>query len=172
MRVGWLLSDRNSDAYAIFFLIFPRVSAWVGVSLHGLLLSFKGGYATGGWAVKGVCLWQDLDVFLAGDDVPNKKPDPKIYQIAAEKLGLDPAECLVVEDSSIGLQASNVFLFCFVYPGLKVDPKKIPDPEIYQISAEKLGLDSAECMLVEDSSTGLQASNLYLFYFCLPTFKH
>lgn len=41
-----------------------------------------------------------------GDDVDKKKPDPKIYNVAAQKLGLDPSECLVVEDSTIGLQAA------------------------------------------------------------------
>lgn len=41
-----------------------------------------------------------------GDDVDKKKPDPKIYNVAAQKLGLDPADCLVVEDSTIGLQAA------------------------------------------------------------------
>lgn len=41
---------------------------------------------------------------MAGDDVPKKKPDPSIYRIAAERLELTPAECLVVEDSTIGLK--------------------------------------------------------------------
>ena len=47
---------------------------------------------------------QSLDVFMAGDDVDKKKPDPSIYKIAAERLKVDPKECLVVEDSTIGLQ--------------------------------------------------------------------
>ena len=47
---------------------------------------------------------QALDCFLAGDDVPAKKPDPSIYTLAAERLGVHPSECLVVEDSAIGLQ--------------------------------------------------------------------
>ncbi|KAL0020832.1 hypothetical protein WJX79_006308 [Trebouxia sp. C0005] len=50
--------------------------------------------------------FKGLDVFLAGDDVPAKKPDPSIYTLAAERLGLQPSECLVVEDSAIGLQAA------------------------------------------------------------------
>ena len=29
---------------------------------------------------------QALDAFMAGDDVPKKKPDPSIYTIAAERL--------------------------------------------------------------------------------------
>jgi len=52
------------------------------------------------------CLWQALDVFLAGDDVPAKKPDPSIYRLAAERLGVQPSECLVIEDSAIGLQVT------------------------------------------------------------------
>ena len=43
---------------------------------------------------------------MAGDDVPEKKPDPSIYKIAAQRIKVDPAACLVVEDSMIGLQVS------------------------------------------------------------------
>lgn len=43
---------------------------------------------------------------FAGDVVPAKKPDPAIYNMAVEVLGLDPAETLVVEDSRNGLRAA------------------------------------------------------------------
>jgi hypothetical protein len=45
---------------------------------------------------------------MAGDDVPNKKPDPSIYRIAAQRLKLDPAECFVIEDSTIGLKVTSL----------------------------------------------------------------
>lgn len=48
-----------------------------------------------------------LDVFLAGDDVTVKKPDPMIYSTAVEKVGLKPEDCVVVEDSLIGLKAGE-----------------------------------------------------------------
>ncbi|XP_042458317.1 CBBY-like protein [Zingiber officinale] len=44
---------------------------------------------------------------FAGDVVPRKKPDPAIYLLAAETLGVDPASCVVVEDSAIGLSAAK-----------------------------------------------------------------
>ncbi|CAM6092156.1 unnamed protein product [Calypogeia fissa] len=50
--------------------------------------------------------FENLDCFLAGDDVKNKKPDPTIYKVAAEKLDANPEHCLVIEDSVIGLQAA------------------------------------------------------------------
>lgn len=50
---------------------------------------------------------QALDAFLAGDDLPAKKPDPSIYVLAAERMGVQPEQCLVIEDSAIGLQVSQ-----------------------------------------------------------------
>ena len=44
---------------------------------------------------------------FAGDAVARKKPDPAIYTLAATTLGLDPAACLVIEDSHIGLTAAR-----------------------------------------------------------------
>eukprot|EP00252_Welwitschia_mirabilis_P019953 TRINITY_DN476_c0_g1_i1.p1 TRINITY_DN476_c0_g1~~TRINITY_DN476_c0_g1_i1.p1 ORF type:complete len:337 (-),score=65.87 TRINITY_DN476_c0_g1_i1:233-1243(-) len=51
--------------------------------------------------------FQQLDCFLAGDDVKKKKPDPSIYIEAAKRLGVSPDNCLVIEDSVIGLQAAK-----------------------------------------------------------------
>ena len=43
----------------------------------------------------------------AGDVVAKKKPAPDVYLLAADKLGLVPKNCVVVEDSSIGLAAAK-----------------------------------------------------------------
>jgi HAD superfamily hydrolase (TIGR01509 family) len=44
---------------------------------------------------------------LAGDVVSKKKPDPEIYNLAMERLGLQPLECVVIEDSHNGLLAAK-----------------------------------------------------------------
>jgi beta-phosphoglucomutase-like phosphatase (HAD superfamily) len=44
---------------------------------------------------------------FAGDVVAAKKPDPAIYLLAVEQLGLDPDQTLVVEDSRNGLVAAT-----------------------------------------------------------------
>ncbi|XP_031492081.1 haloacid dehalogenase-like hydrolase domain-containing protein At4g39970 isoform X2 [Nymphaea colorata] len=63
----------------------------------------------------GVDRFKQLNCFLAGDDVKEKKPDPSIYKTAAKILGVLPENCLVVEDSVIGLQAaSGAEMHCLV----------------------------------------------------------
>lgn len=42
---------------------------------------------------------------ISRDDVPRGKPNPDPYLAAAARFGVDPAECLVVEDSPVGAAA-------------------------------------------------------------------
>jgi HAD superfamily hydrolase (TIGR01509 family) len=44
---------------------------------------------------------------VSGDDVERSKPDPQPYLRAAELLGVDPADCVVIEDSRIGITAGS-----------------------------------------------------------------
>ena len=48
-----------------------------------------------------------FDATITGLDVINKKPYPDIYIKAAEKLGLNTYECLVVEDAISGITAAR-----------------------------------------------------------------
>ncbi|MFV8270507.1 HAD family hydrolase [Flavobacterium sp. GT2N3] len=47
-----------------------------------------------------------LDFFLSNQDVERGKPDPEIYTKAINKLGLQPSECLIVEDNQNGVKAA------------------------------------------------------------------
>ena len=47
------------------------------------------------------------DAIVTGEDVEHKKPAPDIFLAAARKLGLDPRQCVVVEDAINGVQAAK-----------------------------------------------------------------
>ncbi|QEV17098.1 HAD family hydrolase [Streptomyces alboniger] len=46
-------------------------------------------------------------LLIAADDITRGKPDPEPYLLAAAKLGVDPARCVVFEDAPAGLQAGR-----------------------------------------------------------------
>jgi beta-phosphoglucomutase len=50
-----------------------------------------------------------FDILVTGDDVTRHKPDPQSYWIAAERLGVLPKNCIVFEDSDIGIMAGRAF---------------------------------------------------------------
>ena len=47
-----------------------------------------------------------FSLVLAGDCVKAKKPAPDIYLLAARELGVEPSDCVVVEDSNNGVEAA------------------------------------------------------------------
>ena len=46
-------------------------------------------------------------VYVNGDDVTHKKPDPELFLIASERIGVPPARCVVIEDAPNGVQAAK-----------------------------------------------------------------
>ncbi len=50
---------------------------------------------------------QHVDVVVASEDYTRSKPDPECFLLAARRLGVEPASCLVFEDSTAGVQAAR-----------------------------------------------------------------
>ena len=48
-----------------------------------------------------------FDAIVGGNDIRRSKPDPEAFLLAAERLGLPPSDCLVVEDAVAGIEAAR-----------------------------------------------------------------
>jgi beta-phosphoglucomutase len=51
-------------------------------------------------------LASDLDVLVCAGDVKRPKPDPEPFLLAASRLQISPAQCVVVENAPFGIQAA------------------------------------------------------------------
>ena len=52
-------------------------------------------------------LSQYFDSVITGNEVKKSKPDPEIFNLAAEAMRLKPQECVVVEDAESGIEAAK-----------------------------------------------------------------
>lgn len=48
-----------------------------------------------------------FDAIADGTDITHSKPDPEVFLCSAKKIGMDPADCVVVEDAKAGIQAAK-----------------------------------------------------------------
>ncbi len=65
-------------------------------------------------------------VLVTGDEVAHGKPAPDIFLLAAQRLGVEPARCLVLEDSEAGITAAHrAGMIAIMIPDLKQ-----PSPEV------------------------------------------
>lgn len=59
------------------------------------------------FVLDGLALRQAFDVVVGEAEVRRAKPDPEIYLTAASRLGVDPRECVVFEDSLAGVASGQ-----------------------------------------------------------------
>jgi HAD superfamily hydrolase (TIGR01509 family) len=52
-------------------------------------------------------LLHKFDTIVSAEDYKNGKPAPDAYLLAADRLGVPPEDCLVFEDTEIGIQAAT-----------------------------------------------------------------
>lgn len=50
---------------------------------------------------------EQFDAIIDGTKVSNAKPDPEVFLIGAQALGLKPTACLVFEDAEAGVEAAH-----------------------------------------------------------------
>ena len=53
---------------------------------------------------------------LSGADLPKSKPDPAVYLLSAQRLGVEPKDCAVLEDAAAGVAAAKAAgMYCIAY---------------------------------------------------------
>ena len=93
--------------------------------------------------VRALDLEQSLDLVLAREDVKEAKPNPEIYLLAAEKLGVEPQDCIVIEDSVNGVRAgvaagANVVAFATPFTTRSLHASQVLDHAWVVHDPEKL----------------------------------
>lgn len=67
--------------------------------------------------LKRLDLEKAFEVITTSNECPNRKPLPDPYLLTAEKLNLKPEECLVIEDSGVGVQSAKAAgMTCLAIP--------------------------------------------------------
>lgn len=85
--------------------------------------------------LKAIKLEKSFDVIVGGDEIAKGKPEPDIYITTAHKLGFEPQQCMIIEDSPTGILAAK-------RSGAKVIAVKTPYTAGLNISKADVIIDS------------------------------
>ena len=94
-----------------------------------------------------------LDVALCREDLPPEKPAPDLFLAAAAALGVSPSECVVIEDSTLGIAAARSAGMRVVGFTAYTGPTSIrPGAQSYLNSFEGLGFAELQQLWAASSS--------------------
>lgn len=108
------LALRKRDLYGGFSArgteLVPGVDGFVGALARDRVPRAIGTSASSGDAfalLDDLGLGRYFDVIVTADDVRQGKPDPEVYLLAARRIRVPTDECVVFEDSLVGIQAAR-----------------------------------------------------------------
>lgn len=74
---------------------------------HNILLATASSSVNAQAILDKIGLRDDFTVVVTAADIKHGKPNPEIFTTAAQHLGLSNAECIVIEDAEVGVQAAK-----------------------------------------------------------------
>jgi len=82
-----------------------------------------------------------FQVIVSAQETGKSKPEPDVFLLAAEKLGIKPVNCLAVEDSENGIKAAIAAgMTCVAYQSPEADPQKQKDADAVIQNYSQLGM--------------------------------
>lgn len=94
--------------------------------------------------LKNLNLLDLFDAIVDGNDVSTAKPDPEVFLIGAEKLGIPASECIVVEDAKAGIEAAARAGMTSIGIG---DPEVLEKADFNLINTNELTIDFVQKLI-------------------------
>jgi len=74
---------------------------------HGIKCAICSASKSAAYIIEKLGITDYFDTIVGGQDITKSKPDPEVFLVAAERLNVFPAECVVLEDAYAGLEAAK-----------------------------------------------------------------
>lgn len=71
-----------------------------------LAVATSGGHSYAEEVLQNLGIRDFFETVVTADDIKKGKPDPEIFLVAAQRLGVSPSECVVLEDALVGVEGA------------------------------------------------------------------
>lgn len=116
-----------------------------GLKTRGIKISVgsSGGTANVNFVLTRCGIAEYFDAIANGDMITRGKPDPEVYLLAAQLLGLKPDECVVCEDAPVGIEAARaagmrVVALATTFPREKIGDYDLIVDDFTQLTPEEV----------------------------------
>jgi len=90
-------------------------------------------------------------VYVNGNDVKHKKPDPELFLTAAERIGIKPTHCVIIEDAPNGVQAAKSAGAKCIAVTNSASADKLTEADLVCDSLKQVNLDTIVKLIKQNS---------------------
>jgi len=95
----------------------------------------------------------DRMAYVSGSDVTRKKPDPQIFLLAAERMGIPPANCAVIEDTPGGVEAAKAAGTMCIAVTNTASPKVLAQADLICDSLQQITVETVRNLIRTKASS-------------------
>ncbi len=103
--------------------------------------------------LQGLGIENYFDAVVSGEDVTEGKPNPQCFLLAAQKLGITPKDCIVIEDAVAGVAAAgSAGMHCIAITNTH-PAEKLKPADLIVDSLEKITIQVIERLLASKNKS-------------------
>jgi beta-phosphoglucomutase-like phosphatase (HAD superfamily) len=87
-------------------------------------------------------------VYITGDKVKHKKPNPELFLLASKGLGIEPRNCVVIEDTPAGVEAAKAAGSKCIAVTNSVNASALSQADMICESLEQIDIETLRNLLV------------------------
>ena len=107
LREKYFMEALAKEPLPIFAGVLGLIDAALASGNFRLAIATSGSFEKSRAIVKSVKVPYEKMVHVSGSDVKRRKPAPDLFLLAAERLGIEPGRCVVIEDAPDGVHAAK-----------------------------------------------------------------
>jgi len=107
LRERYFMDALMKAPLPIFAGVRELIDAALASGNFGLAIATSGSFEKSRAIVKSVNVPYEKMTHISGNDVKKRKPEPDLFLLAAERLGIEPGRCVVIEDAPDGVRAAK-----------------------------------------------------------------
>lgn len=85
--------------------------------------------------------------YVTGSEITSKKPDPELFLVAASRMCIDPAHCVIIEDAPSGVQAAKAAGAKCIAVTNSTNAKNLRQADLVCDSIEKIDLKTIQKLI-------------------------
>jgi HAD superfamily hydrolase (TIGR01509 family) len=107
LREKYFMETLANEPLPTFAGVLELISAALASGDFRLAIATSGSFEKSRAIVKSVKAPYEKMAHISGNDVKRRKPAPDLFLLAAERLGIEPGRCVVIEDAPDGVRAAK-----------------------------------------------------------------
>lgn len=107
LRENYFLESLAKEPLPTFAGVLELIDAALASGDFRLAIATSGSFEKSRAIVKSVKAPYEKMAHISGNDVKRRKPAPDLFLLAAERLGIEPGRCVVIEDAPDGVRAAK-----------------------------------------------------------------